>query len=208
MTESNIVVYDDSELRLSLSESIEFENCENANNEDEGKVTIRKKSVSFNKQIVRNVFKPGSTVLGMKKTKSIKNKSAKLKRTVSDPTSNGKKEQDLTDFLVEPKHTLRNRNVSESSDDVTNVLGDSTECLLPNKPNKKNKRKFYKGKLKNKNQPGCVNKDKNSFDGEDEDNENDIKGEKEHSLIFGESFRSFIIKFISFIFNKLRIYKH
>ena len=205
MTESNMVVYDESELGLSLSDSIECKTSENARNGGDGesvdKVTIRKKSVSFNKQVIRNVFKPGSTVLGMKKTKSIRNKASKLKRTVSDPTSNSKKEQDLTDFLIEPKTTLRNRTISESSDDVTNALGDSSENLLQTKPNKKNKRKFYKGK--NKNKVESVNKiDKNSLD----DDGDGIKVEKEEKAKL--SLRLFIIKFISFIFNKLRIYKY
>lgn len=205
MTESNMVVYDESELGLSLSDSIECKTSENARNSGDGesvdKVTIRKKSVSFNKQVIRNVFKPGSTVLGMKKTKSIRNKASKLKRTVSDPTSNSKKEQDLTDFLIEPKTTLRNRTISESSDDVTNALGDSSENLLQTKPNKKNKRKFYKGK--NKNKVESVNKiDKNNLD----DDGDGIKVEKEEKTKL--SLRLFIIKFISFIFNKLRIYKY
>ena len=138
MTESNMVVYDESELGLSSSDSIECKTSENARNgdgESVEKVTIRKKIVSFNKQVIRNVFNPGSTVLGMKKTKSIRNKASKIKRTISDPTSNGKNDQDLTDFLIEPKTTLRNRTFYESSDDFTNALGDSSEKLLKKSKN-------------------------------------------------------------------------
>ena len=86
----------------------------NSNSESLNDMTISKKSVSFNKQVIRNVFKPGSTVQGMKKPNSNKNKKKnKRKRTVSDPSSDASTAaRESTEM-----NKLRPRNMSESSDD-------------------------------------------------------------------------------------------
>ena len=94
----------------------------NSNSESLNDMTSIKKSVSFNKQVVRNVFKPGSTVMGMRKPNSKKNqKKNKRKRTVSDPSfdsSSGKPDPDVA--------ALRPRNLSESSDDNSSQLSSSS----------------------------------------------------------------------------------
>ena len=87
----------------------------NSNSESLNDMTISKKSVSFNKQVIRNVFKPGSTVQGMKKPNSNKNKKKnKRKRTVSDPSSDA---STAARESSEMNKQLRPRNMSESSDD-------------------------------------------------------------------------------------------
>ena len=61
-----------------------------------------KKCVHFNKQVVKNVFKTGSTVCGMRKPNSNKNnkKKNKRKRTTSDPsdTSHDQGKKSITIF--------------------------------------------------------------------------------------------------------------
>lgn len=97
----------------------------NNNNE----LSSSKKSVSFNKQVVRNVFKPGSTVIGMKKPGSSKNKKKnKRNRTVSDPSHDSNADAiTLKDSATE--NTLRNRSLSESSDDNSSLMTNSNESL-------------------------------------------------------------------------------
>jgi hypothetical protein len=96
------------------------------NNSD---LSSSKKSVSFNKQVVRNVFKPGSTVIGMKKPGSSKNKKKNRRnRTVSDPSHDSNADAiSLKDSATE--NTLRNRSVSESSDDSSSLMTNSNESL-------------------------------------------------------------------------------
>lgn len=78
-----------------------------------------KKCVSFNKQIIRNVFKPGSTIAGMKKPNSNKNskKKNKRKRTISDPSHDAS------------GSSFRTRSISESSDDSSSAFTNSCESL-------------------------------------------------------------------------------
>jgi hypothetical protein len=116
-----------------------------------------KKSVSFNNQVVRNIFKPGSTVNGMKKPNPNKNKkkntNKQRKRTVSDPSNDATAScsPNAEAFL------LRSRSISDSSDDGSsaakfansNYNSNSSESLDPaNDPpalktnrKKKNKKK-------------------------------------------------------------------
>jgi hypothetical protein len=85
-----------------------------------------KKSVSFSNQVVKNVFKPGSTVNGMKKPNANKNKKKnKRKRTSSDP-SHDSNSCDLKDAASQ--YLLRSRSISESSDD-NGVFIDSNENI-------------------------------------------------------------------------------
>ena len=87
-----------------------------------------KKSVSFSKQVVRNVFKPGSTVVGMKKPGSSKNKKKnKRNRTVSDPSHDGPSLKDDSTSTQEAFN--RNRSLSESSDDASSLMTNSNESL-------------------------------------------------------------------------------
>ena len=81
-----------------------------------------KKCVSFNKQVIRNVFKPGSTIVGMKKPNSNKNnkKKNKRKRTVSDPSYDAS------------GASFRTRSISESSDDSSSAFSNSCESLPEN----------------------------------------------------------------------------
>lgn len=90
-----------------------------------------KKSVSFNNQVVRNVFKTGSTVCGMKKPNSNKNKKKnKRKRTVSDPShdatpnhSKSKQHQHQQQQVENSANDLlRSRSISESTDDDTSAF--------------------------------------------------------------------------------------
>lgn len=78
-----------------------------------------KKCVSFNKQVIRNVFKPGSTIAGMKKPNANKNskKKNKRKRTISDPSHDAS------------GASFRTRSVSESSDDSSSAFSNSCESL-------------------------------------------------------------------------------
>lgn len=121
-----------------------------------------KKSVSFNKQVVRNVFKPGSTVNGMRKPNSNKNKKKnKRKRTVSDPSSDATAQRDDLSTAA-----LRPRNMSESSDDNSSLNSNSVQFVLSDdvsdnkiesksneqqKKKKNNKKK--KGKTNDENKP-------------------------------------------------------
>jgi len=112
--------HQESSLRNSFGSSDCNSNSESLN--DMTCCTNNKKSVSFNKQVIRNVFKPGSTVNGMKKPNPNKNKKKnKRKRTVSDPSSDvsqHKSEQaDLNNTTSSTSNKLRPRNMSESSDD-------------------------------------------------------------------------------------------
>jgi hypothetical protein len=69
--------------------------------------SLSKKNVHFNKQVVKNVFKQGSTIAGMKKPNSAKNKKKnKRKRTISDPSHDASNDA-----------YRRSRGISESSDD-------------------------------------------------------------------------------------------
>ena len=78
-----------------------------------------KKCVSFNKQVIRNVFKSGSTIAGMKKPNSNKNnkKKNKRKRTISDPSHDAS------------GSSFRTRSISESSDDSSSAFTNSCESL-------------------------------------------------------------------------------
>jgi hypothetical protein len=86
-----------------------------------------KKSVSFSNQVVKNVFKPGSTVNGMKKPNSTKNKKKnKRKRTNSDP-SHDSHSCDLKEAASQ--YLLRSRSISESSDDNGAFINNSNDNI-------------------------------------------------------------------------------
>ena len=133
---------------------------------DNANLSSSKKSVSFNKQVVRNVFKPGSTVIGMKKPGSGKNKKKnKRNRTVSDPSHDSNADAvSLKDAGA--NNGFRNRSVSESSDDSSCLMTNSNESLqdsVQNKPvqvesqnqqqTSKNKKKKKKKAAKANNEP-------------------------------------------------------
>lgn len=116
----------ESNLASSFSQRLSFgsSDCQ-SNSESLNDVNTIKKSVSFNKQVVRNVFKPGSTVMGMRKPNSKKNqKKNKRKRTVSDPSHDASKSSHDSDV------TLRPRNLSESSDDNSSQSSSSVQFVL------------------------------------------------------------------------------
>lgn len=124
-----------------------------------------KKSVSFSKQVVRNIFKPGSTISGMKKPGSNKNKNKKKqqrKRTLSDPScdqvdTSAAESNDGGESKSQAALSFRARSVSESSSDDAGFLlssiraaveksqeaaaaaaGNNTNCKKNNKKKKKN----------------------------------------------------------------------
>lgn len=76
-----------------------------------------KKSVKFNNQVVRNMFKSNSTVQGMKKPNSNKNrKKNERKRTISDPSHDS---SDKPESFNSKSNLARSRSISESTDDDT-----------------------------------------------------------------------------------------
>ena len=132
-----------------------------------------KKSVSFNKQVVRNIFKPNSTVMGMKKPNPNKNKKKndKRKRTISDPSCDSNYAS-LREGGNNSSNTFRSRSISESSDDSANHNAVSTEeeTSAADKPPTTQKSKKSKKKNKNKSaagvggQPQTPVEAKNPFD--------------------------------------------
>jgi dynein assembly factor 2 len=89
-----------------------------------------KKSVSFNKQVIKNVFKTGSTISGMKKPNTKKNqKKNKRKRTSSDPSHDASAHLNEDNFASSSNSFMSRRSVSESSDDG---ISNSTESLNEN----------------------------------------------------------------------------
>lgn len=119
--------------------------CSNGSNNDVNcDECSLKKSVSFNKQVVKNVFKTGSTICGMRKPGSGKNKKKnKRKRTVSDPSHNA--DNGSNDFR-EGSAALRSRSVSESSEDSSGALTNSADSL-----NDVNNNSFEKVQIKYQN---------------------------------------------------------
>lgn len=103
-----------------------------------------KKSVSFSKQIVRNIFKPGSTITGMKKPNSSKNKKKcqKRNRTLSDPCQSI---SEISDDMNKFEIKLRQRVLSESNF-VANTTDNMTE--FDNFLNPANKKKNNEDKKK------------------------------------------------------------
>lgn len=127
-----------------------------------------KKCVHFNKQVVRNVFKPGSTVCGMRKPSSSKNKKKnKRKRTVSDPSHDSGAD---AISLKDSAGRLRPRSISESSDDSSSILTNSNDSINKqiNTSICKNKNKNKKGNKNTAKQAGQDNSQdeevKNPFD--------------------------------------------
>lgn len=138
-----------------------------------------KKCVSFNNQVIRNVFKPGSTIVGMKKPNSNKNKKKnKRRRTLSDPShDNDKTSEDESSFSNRSPFLSipfrRCKSISESSDDNSSIVPitsddtshdshcshDSHDSSVPSDTNsnpdseseKKKKKRKRKKKNKNKN---------------------------------------------------------
>jgi hypothetical protein len=82
----------------------------------------QKKCVHFNNQVIRNTFKTGSTVAGMRKPGHSSKKKNKRKRTVSDPShDSGADALSLKETIANKANAganaFRARSVSESSDD-------------------------------------------------------------------------------------------
>ncbi|RNA16349.1 kintoun [Brachionus plicatilis] len=129
---------------------------ESNSNEGSQELCSMKKTVSFSKQVVRNIFKPGSTITGMKKPSSSKNKkkNQKRNRTLSDPCHSN---DQISNDLIQQQIRFRQRGFSESSDDVTNSAESISEIdsLTNNQARRKNK----KGKKKNQ-----AKEEKNEFD--------------------------------------------
>lgn len=119
-SESSVPLQLQHQQQSSLRNSFGSSDC-NSNSESLSDMTCthNKKSVSFNKQVIRNVFKPGSTVNGMKKPNPNKNKKKnKRKRTVSDPSSDvSQHKSEQANLNNSTSNKLRPRNMSESSDD-------------------------------------------------------------------------------------------
>ncbi len=93
--------------------SFDDESVENIHSTSEDNLQGSKKSVHFNNQVVRNMFKSNSTVQGMKKPNSNKNrKKNQRKRTISDPTHDFPKLTENGDSKC-----FRSRSISESTDD-------------------------------------------------------------------------------------------
>jgi hypothetical protein len=90
-----------------------------------------KKCVSFNNQVIRNTFKTGSTVAGMRKPGHSSKKKNKRKRTVSDPSHDSG--ADAVSLKENSRETtsaamlFRSRSVSESSDDNSSSGGAANE---------------------------------------------------------------------------------
>lgn len=103
-------------LKKSRSSSEGEESVRNSFESNEGSLEMCsiKKNVSFSKQIVRNIFKPGSTIAGMKKPNSLKNKkkNQKRNRTLSDPCHFV---SEISDNLITHQNKFRQRVLSESS---------------------------------------------------------------------------------------------
>lgn len=156
-----------------------FESGDIENSEDN--LQGSKKSVHFNNQVVRNVFKSNSTVNGMKKPNSNKNrKKNQRKRTISDPTSDSTNEysslkDDHSSSGGNKLQALRSRSISESTDDdgavMTPSSANSMESIDEEKtpktenPNQsKNKNKKKKKKANNNNNSSTVSDQKKPDD--------------------------------------------
>lgn len=116
----------DNALANRLSSSVSDSSGDSVNKNHDEREQL-KKSVSFNKTIVKNVFKPGSAIAATShKTKSEKNRKRNLrrKRTISDPSHSGDRNNT----------NERYRSLSESSDESGSsgslqVRKDSNESL-------------------------------------------------------------------------------
>ena len=132
-SESTATFYNQSERSLTnemksnyMSSSSSNSNSVGSDIDSAANLSSSKKSVSFNKQVVRNVFKPGSTVIGMKKPGSGKNKKKnKRNRTVSDPSHDSN--ADAVSLKAGESSAFRTRSFSESSDD--GMMTNSNESL-------------------------------------------------------------------------------
>ena len=149
-SESSMVGHRDSLPGVSADSKLSVGSCSgNSDENNNDSCSTCKKSVSFNKQVVRNVFKPGSTVGGMKKPNSNKNKKKnnKRKRTLSDPSHDA----DTLKDSAGDSSAFRNRSVSESSDDSSSIMTNSTESLPETaKPNESQQAEASSKKKKNK----------------------------------------------------------
>lgn len=134
-----------------------------SSSESSGSASGLKKCVSFNKQVVRNIFKPGSTISGMKKPGSGKNKKKKQqqrKRTISDPCS------PESDSSAAANSTARARSVSESSSEDAGFLlspiaakQQSNNQTQAETNSKKSSKKKKKNNQSNNNNDSPVNKE-------------------------------------------------
>ncbi len=130
--------------------SLGDESNENIQSTSEDNLQGSKKSVHFNNQVVRNMFKSNSTIQGMKKPNSQKNKKKnQRKRTVSDPS------HDFSKLTDNDSKCFRSRSISESTDDGNGNTsqsansGDSVneeECLKSDQTQSENSAKKKKKK--------------------------------------------------------------
>jgi len=139
-----------------LSES--YDSGDQHSNSDEN-LSNSKKSVHFNNQVVRNVFKSNSTIQGMKKPNSNKNrKKNQRKRTISDPSYDSNY-SDLRDSNSQGNSNLRSRSISESSEDGSlSQSGNSLDSIAENKKQEQTKKSKNKKKNKKKNKNSTVAK--------------------------------------------------
>lgn len=158
--------------RSPLSESCD--SGDQQSNSDEN-LSNSKKSVHFNNQVVRNVFKSNSTIQGMKKPNSNKNrKKNQRKRTISDPSYDSNY-SDLRDNNSQSNKNLRSRSISESSDDGSLLQsGNSQDSIAENQKQdhgKKAKNTKKKNKKKNKNSAADLNSTSNKLKSQSENAE-------------------------------------
>lgn len=135
-----------------------------------------KKSVHFNNQVVRNMFKSNSTVQGMKKPNSNKNrKKNQRKRTISDPSHNS---SDINTPIGDKPTLSRNRSISESTDDdgcsLTPQSANSLESINEEKSNTVNE-------TKQQNQKSSKSKKKNKKKSKGNTGDNNTSNKNEHS---------------------------
>lgn len=154
--------------------------CHNTNCHENS--CISKKCVSFNKQVVRNIFKPGSTIVGMKKPGSNKNKkkNKQRKRTISDPcheNTNGSESENGGNGGN--KGPLRSRSVSDSCEDTNFTMDKMVAKQTTVQQETCSTKKSSKKKKKNNGGGGGggdVNSSSNCSKDDCKNNENSVQG--------------------------------
>ena len=145
-----------------------FDSSNDDNSSSGGQQSNSKKSVKFNNQVIRNTFKTGSTVAGMRKPGHSSKKKNKRKRTVSDPShDSGADALSLKEDMANQRSAFnRARSVSESSDDnggcgldrinsnesLSNDENTEKKVTTQNESSSSSKKSSAKKKKKNKSQ--------------------------------------------------------
>lgn len=166
-----------------LGNSLDSTEMEENHSNSEDNLNNSKKSVHFNNQVVRNVFKSNSTVQGMKKPNSLKNKKKnQRKRTISDPSSDSNYSN-----LIDGKssNNFRSRSISESSDDIGNATPQSANSCdsLTEESNKTNEEQnTKKTKKKNKKKSKKNNKKLDETPEKSQFSKNDSQETKEFDV--------------------------